>query len=530
MTPAAVRRHAGQDQQEQDMQASRRAFLQATAAAAGAAGVAAADTNAIVDGPGTSGFSPVPLQGHGSFEDLAKAGLSEAMAAAVPQAPRGSCICWGIPFRIDRPILLKDAPVTESIGRTKAEWLVFAHTSDFTLPVKDARGLIKPMRGEGYLGEHLADYYIVYADGTEVRAEIRRRHHLSTWRRIWGENCFQAVAHRKPHPLRSARDQPTILVDAGVRWGTAETRVMPKDGGRWVNWLWAWQNPNPEKEIAALRFVPKASVTIISAVSAGRATAEPLRWETRRKAILKLPEGATFDFNVDGQGQWKQIRLDMGQLISAEPRKVYPNREWDATYNNKVPEVLAREVLIEYSAHPDAAFHLDDGTRIPVSALRDGPGKGALVPVAPATQAVRIRVREKSSGKLTPVKLHIHGESGEYLPPVDRHRQPNGGWFEDYAPEFQNQGRHYCVYIAGETLVQLPLGNVYLEVSKGFEIRPIRRTIRIEASTETIDLTIERLLPWRERGWVTADTHVHFLSPSTAQLEGAAEGVNVVNL
>ena len=29
---------------------------------------------------------------------------------------------------------------------------------------------------------------------------------------------------------------------------------------------------------------------------------------------------------------------------------------------------------------------------------------------------------------------------------------------------------------------------------------------------------------------MTADTHVHFLSPATALLEGAAEGVNVINL
>ena len=41
---------------------------------------------------------------------------------------------------------------------------------------------------------------------------------------------------------------------------------------------------------------------------------------------------------------------------------------------------------------------------------------------------------------------------------------------------------------------------------------------------------IEKVLPWREKGWVTADTHVHFLSPTSALLEGAAEGVNVINL
>src|SRR5439155_20646316 len=31
-------------------------------------------------------------------------------------------------------------------------------------------------------------------------------------------------------------------------------------------------------------------------------------------------------------------------------------------------------------------------------------------------------------------------------------------------------------------------------------------------------------------GWVTADTHVHVLSPTTAHIEGAGEDVNVVNL
>jgi hypothetical protein len=41
---------------------------------------------------------------------------------------------------------------------------------------------------------------------------------------------------------------------------------------------------------------------------------------------------------------------------------------------------------------------------------------------------------------------------------------------------------------------------------------------------------VERRLDWRERGWVTADTHVHFLSPQVALLEGKAEGINVVNL
>jgi hypothetical protein len=78
--------------------------------------------------------------------------------------------------------------------------------------------------------------------------------------------------------------------------------------------------------------------------------------------------------------------------------------------------------------------------------------------------------------------------------------------------------------------MRLPLGNVYIEVSKGFEIKPIRKVIAVTPETREITITIRRVLPWREMGWISADTHVHFLSPNSALLEGAAEGVNIVNL
>jgi hypothetical protein len=482
----------------------------------------------LQDGPASSNFSPVPLTGNAAFEELGSAGLSQAMTDALAQAPGGDCVAWGIPFRIGRPILLRQAEAVEALGGLKAQWLVFLHTTDLVPLEPDERGFLRPMRGEGKLGEHVADYTVVYADGSEDRVEICRRHHIGTFRRRWGENCFQAVAHRKPHSVRQVHEQPSMLLDAaGVTYGSAETRVASADSGAWVNWLWAWRNPHPEKAIAALRFTPRAGTIVLSAVSAGSAGSEPLRWGTRQKAILRLPEGVEFDPNVDGRGQWKQIHLDMGQIISAQPRRLYPNADWETSYNNQLPAIAPREILVEYCAHPDARFHLADGSRIPAANL---PVDGPLVPVKPAARRVRLRVREKSSGKAVPVKLHLHGAAGEYLAPLDRHRLPNTGWFEDYAPEFQHRGRHYCTYISGETIVDLPLGEVFLEVSKGFEIRPIRRVVHVEPSTETIDLEIEKLLPWRERGWVTADTHVHFLSPVTARLEGAAEGVNVVNL
>jgi hypothetical protein len=127
------------------------------------------------------------LKGNVTFDDLARAGLSEVLSKAIPEAPRGSGVSWGIPFKIDRPLLLNSKPVTEQTQRLKAEWIVFQHTTDVKPIEQDNHGFIRPMRGEGYLGEHVADYVIVYADGTEARQSIRRRHQVGMLERRWGE-------------------------------------------------------------------------------------------------------------------------------------------------------------------------------------------------------------------------------------------------------------------------------------------------------------------------------------------------------
>jgi hypothetical protein len=162
---------------------------------------------------------------------------------------------------------------------------------------QDNHGFIRPMRGEGYLGEHVADYVIVYADGTEARQSIRRRHQVGMLERRWGGNCFQAVAHLKPYTVRPVHEQPSLLTNS-----RAETRVRLPDFDSWINWLWAWKNPHPEKEISALRFEPIAGAIIISGITAGNASSEPLRWQTRQKAILKMQEGMAFDYNIDSTG------------------------------------------------------------------------------------------------------------------------------------------------------------------------------------------------------------------------------------
>ena len=163
---------------------------------------------AIQDGPYSSLFVPLALHSNVSLASLADAGISAAMAAALEVAPSGECVGWGIPFLIDQVLVVDKQPVTVELTPTTAQWLVFLHTSDLRPTPPGAHGFISPMRGEGQLAELAATYVMVYADGAEVRAPIRRRHQLGMFQRRWGENCFEAVPQSKPRPTLPAHEQP----------------------------------------------------------------------------------------------------------------------------------------------------------------------------------------------------------------------------------------------------------------------------------------------------------------------------------
>jgi hypothetical protein len=469
-----------------------------------------------IDGPASSSFFPVALTGGRQVTEVPKELVSDRLLTAFGEAPRGDCVCWGMPFSVDEPIAIADRTV-DLTARVCSEWLVFLHTSD-------VRPLAQPPAGEGRLGERAAEYIVLYDDGQEERLAIRRRRQIGAFNRRWGENCFEAVAHRKPHPVRAHHEQTSRA------WGWSQTRVETADAGPWVWWLWAWQNPRPGVPIRSLRLEPVEGVVLLAAVSAGHASSHPLRWRSRRKAILSIDE--PFDPTLDETGLLRQVRLDLGQVISATPQPEYCDEAWESGYNNKIPSFHEKSVLLEYTAHEDARFHLANGTTIAVVALElpvpQLPVRLRAVP--PAMKRITLRVVEHGSAKPVPVKLHVHGAEGEYLAPLDRHRLPNHAWFEDYSVDFVHAGAHRATYIPGETRLDVPLGRIFVEVSRGFEIRPVRKTLEVKPETDMVQIELKRVLPWRERGWVTADTHVHFLSPMSALLEGSAEGVNVVNL
>ena len=87
---------------------------------------------------------------------------------------------------------------------------------------------------------------------------------------------------------------------------------------------------------------------------------------------MRLPEGTAFEHQLNEQGLSEHVQLDMGQIISVTPRPLYPNDRWDESYNNQNPMKSGNELLIEYTAHPEACFHIPEEQRIPVQSLDDG--------------------------------------------------------------------------------------------------------------------------------------------------------------
>lgn len=469
--------------------------------------------------PPSEHFTPVSLAEHYNVDRVQCAGFGGEDWDAM----YGRQSVLGVPFELGAAgelngVLLDRDAVMVDMGGATATYLLFLHTVEDRVTCYQ-EGLADFATDGNELGDHVSDYALEYADGETHATRILRRFAIQQAHISWGASAFAAMPAAKPSVVMGATDEHALGRRPASAYGRAETRHSSgRDAGRAKLWVYALPNPNPRKPIRQLVLAPKNERSLVLGIAHTQVADHPLRPGARQKLRLDLPEGVRLNRN----GELEDIDIDLGVVMSARAVLDYDADRWSGAEADVQPERSSSAVIVEYIAHPQAKLYVGRG-------VYDLARAEGIAEVRPAHRPVKIRVVEKGTGLPVAVRLHMHGQAGEYLPPKGHHRRVNPHWFEDNYGEHVNGLNQYC-YIPGECVADLPLGEVYVDIQKGYEIAPIRDKFTVGPDTDVVTFEIERVLKWREKGWVTADTHVHFLSPQTARLEGEGEGVNVVNL
>ncbi len=142
---------------------------------------------------------------------------------------------------------------------------------------------------------------------------------------------------------------------------------------------------------------------------------------------------------------------------------------------------------------------------------------------------VHVRVVDGATGQPTPVRMRFQGKDGRKFAPLGRLNEFPTGVGEQVGLQVQ-LGDGTFHYVDGACEILLPADPFDIEIHKGPEYEPIRRTVTLGPGKMALRFEIERRSDLRKTGWFAGDCRAHELSPHAALVEGAAEGLAVVNL
>ncbi len=425
--------------------------------------------------PPSDHFTPLSLV---DAFDARRADLPAALRTpAFLDSVHGDAQFRGIPFALGpadgaNVVHLRGQPVSVDVGGVTATYFVFLHAVE-DVPTVYLEGLADDQVDGNELGQSVSDYVLEYEDGERSPVPILRRFAIQQSRIQWGASAFAAVPAAGPRVFRTSSEMFELERMPGQPYGRGETRHGSGREAMAENlWLYALPNPHPQKAVRRIILEPQKEASAVYAISWTAMTEHPLRPGVRRKLRLALPDGAA----LNALGELDDVAIDLGNVISARAVLAYDVDAWTGDQPLVMPQRSSREVVVEYAAHPLAKLYVGAGgegrTVYALDDLDRRSGSG-IARVGSAERPVKIRIVEKETGQPAAVRLHIHGEAGEYLPPRGHHRKVNGYWFEDYYAEFVNVHNQYS-YVDGECIVDLPLGTVYVEMTRGYEVAPIR--------------------------------------------------------
>jgi hypothetical protein len=368
---------------------------------------------------------------------------------------------------------------------------------------------------------------------------VRWRFEVNGGTQTWGQKAFVARSHIMDAPI----DFRGPYGRNG--WGWAQTSAT-QSGGQY--WLYALPNPHPDRSLAAVRLEGgDAAVVAVAALTAFYGREHPLRHRRLQSFRVTLPEptrgstGSTPSSTAPAPDATQvPATIDLGVIARRYAIPAFDPDAWLAGTGISlplpptVPAEPLRELILDVTASADAVLTVA-GHDVPLrpayehGAAGSSDGGVRIEVLTPRSTWVHVTLRDGAAGKIVPGRVHFRTPDGRYLPPYGFRQDVNDNWFEDYGNDLKLHDTQYA-YVDGAFQAELPVGEVYAEVFKGFEYQPLRQRLTIRPGQRTLALDLERPLNWRTNGWFTADTHVHFISPQTAWLQGQAEGLNLINL
>jgi hypothetical protein len=148
-------------------------------------------------------------------------------------------------------------------------------------------------------------------------------------------------------------------------------------------------------------------------------------------------------------------------------------------------------------------------------------------------QQVHVRVNDAATGKPTPCRVRFTDAEGNYYAPHGRTtpaqdpegceicRRPIAGYISD---------EESWSYIDGTFEIELPPRAIQVVIEKGPEFERLEQTTHLPAGKLALRFDLHQLYDPRKEGWYPGALCRTSLSPHEVLLEGAAEGLRVVDL
>jgi len=445
----------------------------------------------------------------------------------------GERTLYGLPFAFGTPqkaVVLLEKGGSEVIVpvQSEARWFVFAHA---VLETDYYYG--------GSVGEHVADYALVYDDGTRAETAIRQRYEIGPTPRKWAGRALPLDWGQTP--FLAYNDAEHELMDrtcgrfdeAGARFVDIEDPqsrvpyVLP-----YRFYLWAFRNPHPTKQVRELRLTSADQSVLIGAITASSIDEEPFTRSVARDVVVTSRGQAVdeaFSFSVDrGTATYVYRTVDSadGQPVPAG-WGIPKTDAWNQGYA-KISASPSATVTARRGTEVLGSFRWADALASPTLAV----GDDLTIALAPAAQSWITTVVRDENGDLLPCRIRFQTPEGIPLAPYGHHAHINsdgGTWNLDIGGDVR-LGAYSYAFIDGSCEGWLPTGALTVEISRGFEYEPIRQAVEIAPGQTTLEFTLTRNSDAHARGYLSGDTHVHFVSSQGAELEARAEDVDITNL